>query len=355
MAFKIPTYGLRVQFTSDVTTVDINDPVNFTDLTVGATNWLWDFGDGDTSNLQNPSHTYTITGNYTVSLIAWKDSSIAGISVISDYITAQSTLDPDATIYLNAVVANGGTINSTISAATNTLFTELKSNSLYSKIDVMYPMLGSNAGGNSINAKNPAGSFNITWNGGMTFTDKGAIGNGSNAYGNTNYNAYTSSDPLNFGWGIYMYDDGNFGGEIYNSGAFDGTYISTMRGDSSSLVGCYGYTVGDSRGSLTIPTPNDFTGNYMFTFNSSQLKSLYRNYDAGSGTTANISMPGTPVLSNQPIYTHTLNINGAPYSGNYWNGTMSFYWIGESMSSSEITTLSTIINTFQTSLGRNTY
>ena len=32
--------------------------------------WSWDFGDTNTSTLQNPSHTYTSAGNYTVSLTA---------------------------------------------------------------------------------------------------------------------------------------------------------------------------------------------------------------------------------------------------------------------------------------------
>jgi PKD repeat protein len=34
----------------------------------GITSWLWDFGDGNTSNLQNPSHTYAAAGSYTVCL-----------------------------------------------------------------------------------------------------------------------------------------------------------------------------------------------------------------------------------------------------------------------------------------------
>ncbi len=46
--------------------------VNFTDgSTPGSgaiTNWQWDFGDGTLSNLQNPQHTYTATGNFTVIL-----------------------------------------------------------------------------------------------------------------------------------------------------------------------------------------------------------------------------------------------------------------------------------------------
>jgi hypothetical protein len=43
--------------------------VQFTDESAGTpTGWTWDFGDGNTSNERNPEHTYTSTGNYTVSL-----------------------------------------------------------------------------------------------------------------------------------------------------------------------------------------------------------------------------------------------------------------------------------------------
>ncbi|PVG80560.1 cell surface protein, partial [Nocardioides gansuensis] len=45
--------------------------VTFTDTSTGSpTSWLWDFGDGTTSTAQNPSHTYTAAGTYTVSLRA---------------------------------------------------------------------------------------------------------------------------------------------------------------------------------------------------------------------------------------------------------------------------------------------
>lgn len=46
----------NVQFTDQST----NDPVN----------WQWDFGDGNSSTLQNPTHTYGATGTYTVCLTA---------------------------------------------------------------------------------------------------------------------------------------------------------------------------------------------------------------------------------------------------------------------------------------------
>jgi PKD repeat protein/photosystem II stability/assembly factor-like uncharacterized protein len=43
--------------------------VQFTDLSLnGPTSWLWDFGDGQTSTLQNPLHNYASSGTYTIKL-----------------------------------------------------------------------------------------------------------------------------------------------------------------------------------------------------------------------------------------------------------------------------------------------
>jgi len=43
--------------------------VNFTDASTGAVStWLWNFGDAVTSTNQHPTHTYTVTGVYTVTL-----------------------------------------------------------------------------------------------------------------------------------------------------------------------------------------------------------------------------------------------------------------------------------------------
>lgn len=45
--------------------------VQFNDTSLRSpTSWTWDFGDGSTSTDQNPEHTYTSTGTYTVKLIA---------------------------------------------------------------------------------------------------------------------------------------------------------------------------------------------------------------------------------------------------------------------------------------------
>ncbi|MEM9490371.1 MAG: PKD domain-containing protein, partial [Myxococcota bacterium] len=60
--FSYATTGLTVTFTDN--SVDI-------DGTVVA--WAWDFGDGNTSNLQNPTHTYGSTGLYSVTLTVTDD------------------------------------------------------------------------------------------------------------------------------------------------------------------------------------------------------------------------------------------------------------------------------------------
>ena len=46
-----------------------SETVSFTDLSDSAISWMWTFGDGDTSTLQNPVHTYASSGTYLVCLI----------------------------------------------------------------------------------------------------------------------------------------------------------------------------------------------------------------------------------------------------------------------------------------------
>jgi PKD repeat protein len=63
--------GLVALFSKSADTVDLNTSglVNFTDMSFGNySNLLWDFGDGSTSGVNDPTHTYTSTGAYDVTL-----------------------------------------------------------------------------------------------------------------------------------------------------------------------------------------------------------------------------------------------------------------------------------------------
>ncbi|MCK5644683.1 MAG: PKD domain-containing protein, partial [Gammaproteobacteria bacterium] len=58
-------------FSADTTIIIEGDSIQFTDITTNdPTSWTWDFGDSGSSILQNPSHTYTAVGTYTVVLVA---------------------------------------------------------------------------------------------------------------------------------------------------------------------------------------------------------------------------------------------------------------------------------------------
>ncbi|WP_445722640.1 PKD domain-containing protein [Flavobacterium sp.] len=63
--------GPNPNFEANQTLIQPNTNVTFTNTTTfGApiTSWSWNFGDGSTSSVQNPTHTYTTSADYTVSL-----------------------------------------------------------------------------------------------------------------------------------------------------------------------------------------------------------------------------------------------------------------------------------------------
>jgi FOG: PKD repeat len=56
-------------FTANATSITVNGNVQFTDISTGnITGWSWSFGDGSTSTDENPTHTYSTPGVYTVEL-----------------------------------------------------------------------------------------------------------------------------------------------------------------------------------------------------------------------------------------------------------------------------------------------
>ena len=70
---SIKVVAIYPGFISNTQEICDRGPIQFTDTTMivssaRKTSWLWDFGDGTTSNLQNPIHNYTSPGLYYVTL-----------------------------------------------------------------------------------------------------------------------------------------------------------------------------------------------------------------------------------------------------------------------------------------------
>jgi PKD repeat protein len=99
----------------------IGNSITFTDFSSNIpTTWAWTFGDGTTSSQQNPLHTYTTTGTFTVQLTV---TNSAGTNSTSQTITVNT--NPTVTLTSNAssntVCDNQGLVNLTVSPANATV------------------------------------------------------------------------------------------------------------------------------------------------------------------------------------------------------------------------------------------
>jgi uncharacterized repeat protein (TIGR01451 family) len=74
------------------------------------TNWIWDFGDGNTSVAYNPTHTYAAAGNYLVTLTAYNNGVLCGSSSMNIYV------QPIPTTYLCGYYFNDVNMNGLMDA-----------------------------------------------------------------------------------------------------------------------------------------------------------------------------------------------------------------------------------------------
>ena len=123
---QAPTAG----FMSSDSVVCINNTVNFTDTSIaggGSINsWQWTFGDGGSSTLQDPDHSYLIGGHYYVTLVVTDingltDTATAEIWVLSAR-AVQNTVricSPETTANISAYSASGPGVTGTWFTATS--------------------------------------------------------------------------------------------------------------------------------------------------------------------------------------------------------------------------------------------
>ncbi len=118
-------------FSVSSNTVIVNNNLTFTDNSTNANAWFWTYGDGNTSNMQNPIYAYTTPGVYTVTL--------SSINTACNYtVTSTKVITVLGTTGVSTV-ANGETI---VSKDQNGTFIKFNYGSL-SKISInVYNELG---------------------------------------------------------------------------------------------------------------------------------------------------------------------------------------------------------------------
>ena len=89
--------GPTAAFTPSADTLCLNSPFTFVNNSVGGSSFFWDFGDGNTSGMFQPTHEYALPGSYTVTLIVTKNNYDAEgnpLCCCSDTASAIVVIDP---------------------------------------------------------------------------------------------------------------------------------------------------------------------------------------------------------------------------------------------------------------------
>jgi hypothetical protein len=210
----------------------------------------------------------------------------------------------------------------------------------------MYPFLGGNSSGCKFNAIDPQdtnGAYRLVFNGGVTFNASGVTFNGNNGYANT-YLSGNTITPNDNHLSVYMRD---------NTAVNSKTYLGYADGSTNFLISNGGdnnhyYYYGLDTAGIVSTTSATTSGLNLITTTGQSFQNLYRN--------------GSVVLSNSGATTGSTNqevvigaLNNAGSIQQYYGNEYRFVTIGYGLSEAQQSTLSSIINTFQTTLGRNTY
>lgn len=247
-------------------------------------------------------------------------------------------LDPDAQAFLNAT----GITDPTISTAINNLVIGLKGYSLWDELQAAYPMVGGTSTTTKYNLKDPQdtdAAYRMGWNGtGFTFSSSGVQQSlDSSTYGNTYYAQNTNDNTVGMSMGTYINAGTNFFG--YDLGMYDGSNdVMITAGYGSNIL--YGNYSGTSYLTYSSPPlPNGF----FCVDNDGSTTDLYRN-----GVNVGSTSESRSLSSSLTMYFANRNGGGPEPS----NRRYAFVFLGKSMNDTEYSNLYTVIQAFQTELGR---
>jgi hypothetical protein len=251
-----------------------------------------------------------------------------------------AAFDADAEVYLEQVLFAGGTgITATVSGATNTLFTQLKSDGIYSKLEVLYPYLGGVANSTAINALDPSSYF-MQWLGGITHDEYGVKGNGTNGYGETGWIQNAETTTGNTSIGLYMVFSGTGTGAIqYDMGSSNANSTFTLNNYQNNA---------NLRAAINAPLTN-------FVTNMSGETGFYA-LSRNNGTQVSYLTPSSSatVANNEtlPLGSTEVEVMRWPGIGSFSNKTYGTHFIGQGLTLTELEDLGNAITTFNTTIGR---
>jgi hypothetical protein len=252
---------------------------------------------------------------------------------------------PKVAAFTNTLSANSVPLTTTQVNALNNLYVGLVANEIDTKMIAIYPFIGGTATSHKFNLMDPRdvdAAYRLTYNGTITHDSNGITPNGSTGFANTYINistlgswdtnshlsVYSPATSAINGWNIGAATNASSGTNIFGLGlrttpVYDNGNVTTRTSGTGGGNGCWiGTTTGTS------------------------LKRIYRN---GSPIATNTAVNASTVPSLN-LYIGGVNDNG---SANFrMPNNLRFISVGRTLTNSEVFTLNSLIQQYQTILGR---
>lgn len=256
---QIPVAPPVAEFSANVTTTCFGI-VRFTDLSTDIPQqWLWDFGDGSTSTIQNPTHTYTSAGTFTVTLTVTNTLG-SDDNIKTSYITV--TIDPAPTVTGNTGLCTPGTttLTATVTSGNQAEWYDASNNLVSTALTYTTPLLGTSTI-YTVRQITPTALQNV-----------GPVGPsiGAGGYHNTSFEGkeyFTTTQPMRL---VSVFVDAN--------GATDRTF--NLYSSTGTLLQTRTITVPDGQSRVTLNFDIQTPGNYQLGVSAGSL--LYRNLSGAS-------------------------------------------------------------------------
>lgn len=296
-------------------------------------------------------------GGGTTSTTSTSSTSTTSTSSTSSTSTTTTTSCEVTDVTAQAFITATGITSCSVKSAINTLVINLKATTVWNKLRAIYPFVGgSSQSANAVNLKDPTiGTYNLTFNGtGWIFhgDNSGVTPNGTTNYANTGFipnTVYGSS--FNRSLGVYSAVDTTISGGAfhYQMGAYDNsvspaTELSIFFWDNGGTQQ-QASVMGDQQ-FIQVAPKNSFSGFHVSTRVANNDFKYYRN-NVLQGSNTNAVSVSSPI---NEIFLFA--VNGPSGAGSFSTEKLSFAFIGDGLTPSEVALFNTAVNTFQTSLGR---
>jgi hypothetical protein len=251
-------------------------------------------------------------------------------------IVGTPAVDPDAQAFITAAAIT----DPTQQGAINTLVTDLKGYSIWTKFKAIYPIVGGSASSHAVNLKTP-GTYNLTFATGVTHSSNGMVSNGTTGYANTNFTPSTDGMLLNSAHlSFYSRTDSNvYEVEMGNWNNTASTLILIRQAGSG--------TVRMNNGPANVDFLNtNAQGFYLSNRTASNIIKAFKN-----GVSQVTSSQVSNSLPNNNIF--LLAFNNAGLINYYSTKECAFASIGDGLTDTEAANFYSAVNAYQVALSRN--